>query len=113
MRSVPAFLAILCLSATEASAAVPDMICYAERGAAGPDGQSQAATDVFRIAAGRLFHRWSEREEYFYNHIGEIGRGRYVSGHMLVVLNDELTRGYVVIAGTYDWRVAYIRCSRT
>lgn len=105
--------ALLVIPVTEAIAAVPNMTCKAERGVAGPEGRAQEVTDIFRVTDGRLYHGWNGRAEYFYNHIVEVEFRRYASGHMLVVLNDELTRGYVVIAGTYDWRVAYISCRRT
>jgi hypothetical protein len=68
-------------------------------------------TDVYRVANGRLYHRWSGREEYFYNDIKEVEFGRYVSGHMVFVGSKKLP-SYVVVAGPYDWRVDYLDCRR-
>jgi hypothetical protein len=68
------------------------------------------ATDVFRVANGRLYHRYRGREEYFYNDIREVEVGRYVSGHMVFVMDYDKLRGYVVIAGLPDWQVIYLDC---
>ena len=108
MRLVILALGLLA-SVTAATAAVPDMTCKAERTVLGPMGQPGESTDVFRVANGRLYHRWSGREEYFYNDIREVEFGRYVSGHMVFVI-DKL-RGYVVIAAPHDWRVVYLDCT--
>ena len=98
---------------------VPNMICKVERTvqgqmtAEGPTlDQIYDATDVFRVANGRLYHRYSGREEYFYSDIREVEPGRYVSGHMVFVMyeNNKL-RGYVVIAGPPVWRVSYLDCT--
>jgi hypothetical protein len=68
-------------------------------------------TDVFRFKDGKLYHRWSGREEYLYNDVTEIEGGRYASGHMLFVMAVPGDRkGYVVIAAPNDWRVVYIDC---
>jgi hypothetical protein len=104
------------LLAASCSPNVPNMICKAERTVQGQmtvEGptlhQYDEATDVFRVANGRLYHRYSGREEYFYNDIREVEVGRYVSGHMVFVMDNKL-RGYVVIAGRPDWRVIYLDC---
>ncbi|MET4482952.1 hypothetical protein ABIB66_007516 [Bradyrhizobium sp. F1.13.3] len=99
------------LSATSAVAAVPNMTCRAEgKAVGGPVLQQYDATDVFRFTAGKLYHRWSGREEYFYNDVSEVQLGRYVSGHMTFVLDYDNRSGYVVIAGNPDWTVYNLNC---
>jgi hypothetical protein len=78
---------------------VPNMICKAERTVQegntvqgqmtvkGPTVYQYEATDVFRVANGKLYHRWSGREEYFYNDIRKVDFGRYVSGHMVFMMD--------------------------
>src|SRR5262245_36354238 len=110
MRLVILALGLLAFPVTAASAGVQNMTCKAERTVVGPMGQPMESTDVFRVANGRLYHRWSGREEYFYNDIREVEFGRYVSGHMVFVMDDDNRRGYVVIAGRPDWRVVYLDC---
>jgi hypothetical protein len=95
---------------------VPDMICEAEltvqgqMTVEGPSLRQHEATDVFRVANGRLYHRYSGREEYFYNDIREVEPGRYVSGHMVFVMDHNNSHGYVVIAGNPVWVVTYLNC---
>lgn len=110
MRLIIVTLALVACTFTAAIAGVPNMICRAEKGAAGPQLRAQEVTDVFRIENGRLYHRWSGREEYFYNHIVKADFQRYTSGHMLFVLGSDGRRGYVVIAAQSDWRIAYLDC---
>jgi hypothetical protein len=110
MRLVILALGLLAFPVTAATAGVPNMTCKAERTVVGPMGQPGEYTDVFRVANGRLYHRWSGREEYLYNDIREVEFGRYVSGHMVFVMDDDNRRGYVVIAGRTDWRVVYLDC---
>jgi hypothetical protein len=110
MRLVILALGLLAFPVTAATAGVPNMTCKAERTVEGPTGQQREYTDVFRVTNGRLYHRWSGREEYFYNDIREVEFGRYVSGHMVFVMDYDKLRGYVVIAGRPDWRVAYLDC---
>jgi hypothetical protein len=110
MRLVILALGLLAFPVTAATAGVPNMTCKAERTVAGPNGAAWESTDVFRVANGRLYHRWSGREEYFYNDIMEVETGRYVSGHMVFVMDYAKLRGYVVIAGRPDWRVVYLDC---
>jgi hypothetical protein len=50
------------------------------------------------------------REEYFYNDIREVEVGRYVSGHMMFVMDHNNSHGYVVIAGNPVWMVIYLNC---
>jgi hypothetical protein len=116
MRLVILALALLAFPVT-ATAAVPNMTCKAKGpGVTGmQDGpmllqSSDDASDVFRIANGKLYHRYSSREEYFYNDIKEADLGRYVSGHMVFVLDYNNRRGYVVIAGPGSWQVYYLDC---
>jgi hypothetical protein len=54
--------------------------------------------------------RDSGREEYFYNDIREVEVGRYVSGHMMFVMDHNNSHGYVVIAGNPVWMVIYLNC---
>ena len=68
------------------------------------------STDVFRVANGKLYHRWSGREEYFYNDIKEVELGRYASGHMMFVLDYDNRHGYVVIAGHPTWTIHNLDC---
>jgi hypothetical protein len=96
---------------------VPNMICKAERTVQGqmtvegPTLHQYEATDVFRVANGQLYHRYSGREEYLYSDIKEVEPGRYVSGHMVFVMYDNnKLRGYVVIAGPPVWSVSYLDC---
>jgi hypothetical protein len=110
MRLVILALGLLAFPVTAATAGVPNMTCKAERTVEGPTGQQREATDVFRVSNGRLYHRWSGREEYFYNDIREVEFGRYVSGHMVFVMDYDKLRGYVVIAARPDWRVVYLDC---
>lgn len=110
MRLVILALALLTSAGTAAISAVPDMTCKAERSVAGPEGRPLEVTDIFRMADGRLYHRWSGREEYFYNHIVEVEFRRYASGHMVFVMAYDGRRGYVVIAAPTDWRVVYLDC---
>jgi hypothetical protein len=110
MRLLILALGLLTFSVTAATAGVPNMTCKAERTVEGPMGRPGEYTDVFRVANGRLYHRWSGREEYFYNDIREVEFGRYVSGHMVFVMDSDQLRGYVVIAGRPDWRVVYLDC---
>ncbi len=110
MRLVILAFGLLAFLVTAATAGVPNMTCKAERTVEGPTGQPRETTDVFRVANGRLYHRWSGREEYFYNDITEVEVGRYVSGHMVFVMDYDKLRGYVVIAGRPDWRVVYLDC---
>ena len=111
MRIAILAVALLVVTGTAAAADVPNMICSAEGPvAAGPPLRQYEATDVFRVINGKLYHRWSGRDEYLYNDIREVEPGRYVSGHM-VFLIDKL-RGYVVIAAPTDWRVVYLNCRK-
>lgn len=111
MRLVILAFALLGFPVTAATARVPDMTCKAEGTAvAGPPLHQYEATDVWRVAKGRLYHRWSGREEYFYNDVKEVEFGRYVSGHLMFVMDNDKGRGYVVIAAHPDWRVVYIDC---
>jgi hypothetical protein len=103
-------LGLLAFSVMACTGDVPNMTCKAERTVEGPMGQPRETTDVFRVANGRLYHRWSGREEYFYNDIREVENGRYVSGHMVFVMDNDKLRGYVVLAGPQDWRVTYLDC---
>src|SRR6185436_6100112 len=78
MRLTILALALLAFSVTEATAGVPNMTCKAEGTAVGgPPLHQYEATDVFRVANGKLYHRWSGREEYFYNDIKEVELGRF------------------------------------
>jgi hypothetical protein len=89
------------VSVTSAVAAVPNMTCRAEgKAVGGPALHQYDTTDVFRFAAGKLYHRWSGREEY--NDVSEVQLGRYVSGHMTFVLDYDNRSGYVVIASRLD-----------
>jgi hypothetical protein len=116
MRLVILALGLLAFPVTAATADVPNMICKAERAVQGqmtvegPTVHQFDATDVFRVANGRLYHRWSGREEYFYNDIRWVEVGRYVSGHMVFVMDYDKLRGYVVIAGPSVWRVIHLDC---
>jgi hypothetical protein len=110
MRLVILALGLLAFPVTAAPADVPNMTCKAVGQVAGPTGQPWESTDVFRVRDGRLYHRWSGREEYFYNDIREVELGRYVSGHMVFVMHYDKPRGYVVIAAPHDWRVVYLDC---
>jgi hypothetical protein len=120
MRLVILVLGLLAFPITAATGGVPNMTCKAERAVVGPMGQPgeptdvfrviNGPTDVFRVVNGRLYHRWSGREEYFYNDIREVENGRYVSGHMVFVMGYDKLRGYVVIAAPTDWRVVYLDC---
>jgi hypothetical protein len=99
-----------------ATAAVPNMTCKAVgRTMTGVMADrsftpsSYTPTDVYRIADGKLYHRWSQREEYFYNTIVETERGRYVSGHMVFVI-DENNRGYAVVARPTEWEAYFLEC---
>ena len=49
-------------------------------------------------------------KEYFYNDIKEVDLGRYMSGHMVFVLDNGNRSGYVVIAGRADWKIYYLDC---
>jgi hypothetical protein len=110
MRLVILAFGLLAFPVTAATAGVPNMTCKAERAVVGPMGQPGEPTDVFRVTNGRLYHRWSGRDEYFYNDIREVETGRYVSGHMVFVMDYDKLHGYVVIAGRPDWRVVYLDC---
>jgi hypothetical protein len=114
MRLIILALGLLAFPVTACTAGVPNMTCKAERTVMmlGPTEQplEYKPTDVFRVANGRLYHRWSGREEYFYNDIREVEFGRYVSGHMVFVMDYDKLRGYVVIAARPDWRVVYLDC---
>ncbi|AMJ61988.1 hypothetical protein [Bosea sp. PAMC 26642] len=110
MRLAVVAFALLATPIAAATAAVPNMTCRAEREVASPQGRPQQATDIFRVSDGRLFHRWGDRSEYFYNHIVEVDFRRYASGHMVFVMAYDTSRGYVVIAAPTDWRVVYIDC---
>ena len=111
MRLTILALALLAFSVTEATAGVPNMTCKAEGTAVGgPPLHQYEATDVFRVANGKLYHRWSGREEYFYNDIKEVDLGRYVSGHMVFVLDYDNRHGYVVIAGHPTWTIHNLDC---
>lgn len=115
------------LPASGAWAAPPNMTCSATSSVA--SGATAAdrvqtivpTTDVFRFKDGKLHHRWSGRAEYLYGSVVELADGRFMSGHMLVVLADgggrqgqdrkgQDRKGYVVIAGPDDWRVVYVDC---
>ena len=104
------------LSALVTGCGVPDMTCRAEQSVKGRIGSTDVfrlanETDVFRVANGRLYHRRSGREEeYFYNDIRKVELGRYVSGHMVFLMDYDRPRGYVVIAAPYDWRVVSLDC---
>ena len=96
---------------------VPNMNFKAERSVQGqmtvegPTVHQFEATDVFRVANGRLYHRYSGREEYLYSDdIREVEVGRYVSGHMVFVMDYDKRHGYVVIAGRAVWQVIYLDC---
>jgi hypothetical protein len=90
---------------------VPNMTCKAEGIVQGPVlVQFEEGTDVFRVTNGRLYHRYSGREEYLYGDIREVEPGRYVSGHMVFVMDYDKRHGYVVLAGPQDWRVTYLDC---
>ena len=92
---------------------VPNMTCKAERTVQGrgPTVHQYEATDVFRVANGRLYHRYSGREEYLYSdNIRDVEPGRYVSGHMVFVMDYDKRHGYVVIAGPAVWAVTYLDC---
>jgi hypothetical protein len=111
MRFIILSLALLTFPATAATAGVPNMTCKAEgKAVGGPVLQQYEATDVFRVANGKLYHRWSGREEYFYNDIKEVELGRYVSGNMVFVLDYDNRHGYVVIAGHPSWTVHNLDC---
>lgn len=111
MRRITLFLAFLAFSVTSAVAAVPNMTCKTEgKAMVGPTLHQYEATDVFRVANGKLYHRWSGREEYFYNVVTEVEPGRYVSGHMVFVLDYDNRSGYVVIAGNPDWTIHNLAC---
>lgn len=111
MRPVILTIALLACPVTAATAGVPNMTCKADGGAAGPELRRQEVSDVFRVADGRLYHRWNGREEYFYNKIVEVDFRRYASGHMTFVMTNDGRRGYVVIAAPTDWRVVYLDCT--
>jgi hypothetical protein len=94
---------------------VPNMICKADRTvqgqmtAEGPTLHQYEATDVYRVTNGKLYHRYSGREEYLYSdNIREVETGRYVSGHMVFVLYDN--RGFVMIGSPPAWTVTYLDC---
>jgi hypothetical protein len=119
MRIVTIVLATLAglAACSGASARVPNMTCTAigsvASGATAADRVQMTArtTDVFRFQNGKLYHRWSGRDEYFYNDVVEVEIGRYASGHMLFVMDGSGDRkGYVMIAASTDWRVVYIDC---
>jgi hypothetical protein len=110
-------LVILALGLLAASCSrdVPDMTCKAKGEVMGMQaGQTlhriDDASDVFRITNGKLYHRYSGREEYLYGDIKEGDLGRYVSGHMVFVMDDNNRSGYVVIAGPGVWKVTYLDC---
>ena len=110
MRLVILAFALLTFPVT-ATAAVPNMTCNAEGTAVGgPPLHQYEATDVFRVANGKLYHRWRGRDEYFYNDIREVEPGRYVSGHMVFVLDYDNRSGYVVIAGQRSWTIHNLDC---
>jgi hypothetical protein len=103
------------LLAGSCSRDVPNMICKAERTVQGqmtvegPTLVQYEATDVFRVANGRLYHRYSGREEYLYSDdIREVETGRYVTGHMVFVLYGN--RGFVMIGSPPSWTVTYLDC---
>jgi hypothetical protein len=117
MRLVILALALLAFPVTAATAGVPNMTCRAKGpGVTGmQDGprllqSSDDASHVFRIANGKVSIRHSSRDEYFYNDIKEVELGRYVSGHMVFVLDYNNRHGYVVIAGPGSWDVMYLEC---
>jgi hypothetical protein len=117
MRLVILALALLAFPVTAATAGVPNMTCRAKGpGVTGmQDGprllqSSDDASHVFRIANGKVSIRHSSRDEYFYNDIKEVELGRYVSGHMVFVLDYNNRHGYVVIAGPGSWDVMYLDC---
>jgi hypothetical protein len=106
---------VLLVFPVTATAAVPNMTCKAKGEVMGQQAgptlhRIDDASDVFRIANGKLYHRWSGREEYFYNDIKEVDLGRYVSGHMVFVLDYDNRSGYVVTAGPGTWTVIYLDC---
>ena len=96
---------------------VPNMICKAamtvqgQMTVEGPSLYQYQATDVFRVTNGRLYHQYSGREEYLYSDIKEVEPGRYVSGHMVFVMDHNNSHGYVVIAGNPVWAVTYLDCT--
>jgi hypothetical protein len=112
MRLAILAFALLAITVKTATAAVPNMVCRAEGPTVtGPPLQQYEVTDVFRVANGKLYHRFSGRDEYLYNDIREVEPGRYVSGHMVFLIDN--LRGYVVIAAPTDWRVVYLDCKRS
>ena len=104
MRLVIIALALLAFPVTAASAGVPNMTCKAKGpGVTGmQDGprllqSSDDASHVFRIANGKVYIRHSSRDEYFYNDIKEVELGRYVSGHMVFVLDYDNRQGGLLL----------------
>jgi hypothetical protein len=88
MRLAILALVLFAFPVTGCTARVPNMTCKAvDHGVTGlVEGRfliqpTDTPTDVFRIANGKVYHRWSGREEYFYNDIVETGRGGYEMGH--------------------------------
>jgi len=116
MRIVIVALALLSSSIAACASTVPNLTCRAVDRAVKGDALARNATttthtptDVFRIQNGKLYHRWSGREEYFYNNIVQTELGRYVAGHIIFVIDDD-RRGYAVTAGPVDWTVYYLDC---
>jgi hypothetical protein len=114
-RLIILVLALFAFPVTAATASVPNMTCRAVGNAvtgfvAGRLLVQSDTTEVFRIENGKVYHRWSGREEYFYNTIVEAGYRRYVSGHIVFVI-DENGSGYAVIAGQpTEWEAYFLEC---
>jgi hypothetical protein len=134
MKIIAITTACFVLCACTPTAGVPNMICKAVGpavfGFLPPNNRvsprtSDAATDIYRIANGKLYHQWSQRKEYFYNNIVEIEPGRYVSGHIVFVIGGLAVNigtdviagggnrgyaGYAVTAAPNDWSLVYLDC---
>jgi hypothetical protein len=95
---------------------VPSIKCFGMQSVRGDAMNAEsistdATTDVFRFTAGGdLFHSWRGRAEYRYNSVRVLEPGRYASGHMVFLLADDQSVGYVAITNSVDWRVIYLRC---
>jgi hypothetical protein len=92
------------------------MRCFGTQSIRGDATNAAAATerttDVFRFAEGALFHSWEGRAEYQYGSVSVLEPDRYASGHMIFVMGQDRSSGYVsIIASTY-WRIVYLLCTK-
>ena len=102
-------LALLAFAVTGCTARVPKMTCKTVgHGVSGFVAgrllmqSSDVPTDVFRIANGKLKGILLKQDR------GDRS-GRYVSGHMVFVI-DEYRSGYAMVAGATDWEIYYLDC---